>query len=144
PEMGGKFAEKFDARPGLQLIAAQKRLQGQSCFACRNTLPQPGFQMGIIAKGIVFAAEKLVQVRLGKFWIADDHSIGGEITETLGAPGDDASNAADQVTQRQGIHEAQQISDDDLAELQTQALGIDDSQSKNPFANRLAAPRPFE
>ena len=58
-------------------------------------------------------------------------------------PVENARHAADKIQSRQRVNEAQEIAGDDLVKLQAHAFGVDDTQAKQPFADRLAAPRPF-
>jgi len=58
-------SNKFQARLQIQLVATQQGLQGQPRLPRRHPLAQPRLQMRILAQGIEFAREQLIQVRLG-------------------------------------------------------------------------------
>jgi len=53
------------------------------------------------------------------------------------------NRAAEQIGERKQVDRAEEISNDDLAELKLEAGGVDDPQAHDPLAPRLPAPVPF-
>ena len=100
-EVFGEFREDVDAGDGFQFVAADEGLEGEAAVFGGGALAEAGFQVRILAKGVELAREELVQIRLGVFGIVDDDGAGGDVAETLGSAGDEARDAADQITRGQ-------------------------------------------
>src|SRR5688572_29711559 len=97
----------------------------------------------MFAEGIVFSSKELIERWFFNLRIADHDGVGGKVAKSLGTATHETGNSTDQVKRRKHVDEAEQIADRDLAELQFHPLHIDDTQSKDAFADRLAAPIPF-
>src|SRR5260221_52637 len=143
-EMGSHILENFQARVRLQHVPAQKRLERKSRLTRRNALAQAGFQMRIWVKRVVFSTQKLFEVRLCESGVANHHRVRRKVAEALGAAADHAGDAADEITQRERVNKTEQVPNDNLAEVQAQPLGIDDSAPQHSFADGLTAPGPFQ
>ena len=141
--MAGQVAEQLQTRGWIERGAAQHRLQGQGRFVRRDALPQPRRHDRMLAQGVVLPGQDLIDVRRLDAGDPDDHGVGGEVAQTLGAPRDHHRGAADQVERREEIDEPQQVARDDLAERQTHPALIENPQTQKTLADRLAAPQPL-
>src|SRR5437762_14142697 len=97
-----------------------------------------------LAQGIEFAREKLVDIGLANLRMAHDNSVGREIAESLAFAINERCDAANEVKERHHVDEAKQIANDDLAELDFQAVRIDYTETQQSFADGLPAPAPLE
>src|SRR5260221_9766323 len=100
--------------------------------------------MRIWVKRVVFSTQKLFEVRLCESGVANPPRVRRKVAEALGAAADHAGDAADEITQRERVNKTEQVPNDNLAEVQAQPLGIDDSTPQHPFADGLTAPGPFQ
>jgi hypothetical protein len=107
-------------------------------------LAQSGFQVRMVAKGIVFPFQKLIQIRLIQARIPYDYCVGNDISQPLGPTVDKAGKAADQIKDRQTVDNSKKIANDNLAKLQMQPVDITDPQAQQSFPERLPAPVPFQ
>ena len=100
--------------------------------------------MRVIAQRVIFSGKRLFKVGFSHVNASDDNRVGREIAEPLCVTAEQACRAADKIKKRQAVDKAHQIADDDLAEMQVQALRIHDAQPQHAFADGLPAPPPFE
>ena len=142
-EMGRERGKQFDAVGGFEFIATDQGMQGESSFAGRNALAQPGNKVRELPQRIEFAGEQLVQVRFENSRLADDDCISGDVAEPLAFGMKPASGSSDGIEEGQHIDETEKVASDDLVELKAQTFGIDNPQAKESFADGLAAPAPF-
>ena len=127
---------------GIQGFPAQERLD---CPAASAGKPPGGDgRRGEGASGgIVSPAEQLGEVGLGVFGTRTTTVFAAKSPSPLGPRGE-AAEAAHQVTAGEDVHRPEQVSQDDLAELEFVSGGVHDPQSHQPFSNGLSPPAPFQ
>ena len=72
-----------------------------------------------------------------------DDRIGGIVAKALRATAQQTGDPSDEIEKWRRIDKAQQVSNHDLAELQAQALLVDDAETKQPLSDGLPSPKPL-
>ena len=139
-----EIGEEADAGGGVQLVAADEGLEGEAGLVRGNALAQARFEVRVLAEGVEFSREQLIEIGLGVFWQMHDDRSRREIAEALRVAVQQTGRAADQVEERELIDEAHEVAHHDLVEAEAQSFGVGDAQFAEPLAERLAAPEPFE
>ena len=92
-----------------------------------------------------FRRRELFDIRRDPTLLARYHRACGQIAQSLIFFAiEERCGSTDQIKKRKTVDQSQQIADDDLRKLQTQALGIDHAQLEEALADGLATPSPLE
>ena len=142
--MLGQLFEEFHAGTRVHLIAPLEGAKAEHGFMGSDALLEAGGQMRELFQGIEFAGENASRIALEDFRDSNDDCIGCQVSKALCVAVQQAGEASDEVQQRQGIDEAHQIAEDNLMELELEALRIDHAEFHHLLANRLAVPKPLK
>ena len=125
-------------------VAQGDGADGQRGGFRRHQAAQAGRQVRLRQQRIVFRGRDPLQVGRLASALARHDGIGGHVAQALRVAAEDRGQPAHQVEQREHIHQAQQIAQRDLRELQAQSVDVDDAQSEEALADGLAAPAPLQ